>query len=55
MGDMIRIGLMDYFKDKPYQYRLTAWQVMEEMQEQYPHAEFGWDGFMIFLFYRMNC
>lgn len=40
-----------------YDYARTqlAWMIMEEMQEKYPYVEHGWDGFMIFIFYRINC
>lgn len=49
MGDMIA-----YLRDKPKTKQL-AWMIMEEMHEQNPYQEFGWDGFMIFIFYRINC
>jgi hypothetical protein len=48
-------NLFAYFQDNPFQHKLTAWQIMEEMQESNPYAEFGWDGFMIFYFYRIKC
>ena len=48
-------NLFAYLQDKPFQHKLTAWQIMEEMQEQHPYGEFGWDGFMLFYFYRINC
>ncbi len=55
MADAIKFSLERYLKDKPYQHYLTAWKIMEAMQDEHPYAEFGWDGFMIFLFYRMGC
>lgn len=47
-------NLFKYLKDKPDGFKLLAWKIMEEMQEQKPYLEFGWDGFMIFIFFRIN-
>jgi len=40
-----------YLKDKP-RIALSAWQLVEHLQEIYPYLEFGWDGFIHVVIYR---
>ena len=53
MGEIRKINIFDYYKHNPMAAQV-AWQVMEEMHELYPYVEMGWDGFIPFIFYRIN-
>ena len=39
---------LNYCKDKPGILQ-TMWEIMENVNEKYPHLRFGWDGFVLII------
>lgn len=37
---------LNYSKDKPCLLN-QMWNIMEDMNEKFPHLRFGWDGFVL--------
>lgn len=41
---------LNYSTDKPLILK-TMWDIMEDLQDKYPHFNMGWDGFFIMIWW----